>query len=119
MARAPRITAGELDQRITLQVRVTTTDALGQASGAWQDAPTNPDVWAKVGFIGARDVAVAGQYQAIVDAKFIIRFRSDITPAWRVVWQGQPFEIIGEPVPVDGGRDWCELRCSKGMRDGR
>lgn len=115
--RAPH--AGQLDQLITFQARAPGKDALGQASGAWANVPTDPEVWAHSAFVTGRDVAVAGQYQATLDAKFIIRYRADILPTWRVLWNGQAFEILGDPAPIEGAREYMELRCTSGVRDGR
>lgn len=110
---------GQFRERITFQARAAGKDALGQANGAWANVPTDPTVWAKSAFVTGRDVAVAGQYQATLDAKFIVRYRTDILPTWRVLWNGQPFEILGDPAPIDGARDYLELRCTSGLRDGR
>jgi len=110
---------GQMSERITFQARAGGEDALGQPSGAWADVLINPGVWASCAFVTGRDVAVAGQYQATLDAKFIVRYRSDIKPHWRVVWNGKPFEILGDPAPVNGRRDFLELHCTSGVRDGR
>jgi SPP1 family predicted phage head-tail adaptor len=110
---------GQMSERITFQVRGEGVDALGQASGPWANVATDPTVWASSAFVTGRDVAVAGQYQATLDAKFVVRYRSDIRPTWRVLWNGQPFEILGDPAPVGGRREYMELRCTRGVRDGR
>jgi SPP1 family predicted phage head-tail adaptor len=113
------IQPADLTERITFQVRATTRDALGQASGAWANVATDPTVWARPGFIGGRDVAIAGQHQATLDAKFIIRKRADILPTWRVLWGGKPFEIIGQPIPLGQFSEWLQINCTAGVRDGR
>jgi SPP1 family predicted phage head-tail adaptor len=112
------LNAGDLKERITFQVRAAGKDALGQASGAWEDVAVQPTVWAKSAFVTGRDVAVAGQYQATLDAKFIVRYRGDILPTWRVVWKSQPFEILGTPAPNAEG-DGIVINCTSGVRDGR
>jgi len=117
------IDPGELTQRITLQVRASGQDALGQANGAWGNVPTDPTVWAKPGFVTARDIAAdiaaAGQQIATLDAKWFIRYRADVLPSWRVLWNSQPFELVGRPINVDGMNEWLQLLCVAGVRDGR
>ena len=116
-----RVHAGQLNRFITFEVRAPGTDAMGQANGAWQPVPSDATVWAAGAFVTGRDVAVAGQLQATLDAKFIVRYRTDIVAnTWRIVDDtGQPFDIVGEPAPIDGGREFLEVRCTAGVRDGR
>jgi len=111
--------AGRFDQRITLQRRVAGSAGFGQRAETWENLPTQPTVWAAVSPGAGRDFAAADQLQATLDAKFTIRWRADVTADMRVLWRGQPFEIIGQPVDVDGGRALLELRCTQGVRDGR
>lgn len=108
--------AGLLTQRLTLQQRTATTDGLGQAAGAWQDVAT---VWARAQPLRGREFFAAGQLQAVAEVKFTVRWRSDITAAWRVVWRGQPHDIVAPPIDVEGRREWLELMCAQGVRDGR
>lgn len=116
MSFAMRPAAGEFDQRVTLQRRTATLDARGQDVGAWQDVAT---VWGKWRPANGRDYAAADQAQATLDGVLHIRYRADVQPDWRVVWRGEPFELIGIPFDVDGARHTLELRLTKGVRDGR
>ena len=109
----------DFNQRITFQALAASEDSLGQPSGAWVDVATDPTVWAKSAFISGRDLAAAGQLQATLDAKFIVRYRADVLPSWRVLWRGQPLDIVGEPADIDGAREWLSVACTKGVRDGR
>lgn len=106
------IDPGQLNQRITFQARAAGQDVLGQPSGAWADVPTDPQVWARSAGVSSRDLAAVGAHQAGLDAKFIIRYRNDVLPTWRVLWQGRAYRIVGEPAPVSGGTEWLEIRCS-------
>lgn len=113
---ADRITAGMLTQRITLQVRAAGQDVLGQASGAWSSVA---DVWARARPLRSRELFAAGQVQNVTDVEFTIRWRADVRNTWRVLWRGQPYDITGEPIDVDGARIWLELLAASGVRDGR
>ena len=46
----------------------------------------------------------------------LIRQRADVQPTWRLVWQGRAHDITGV-VPI--GREWTELMCLQGVKDGR
>lgn len=107
------IDPGELNQRIIFQARAAGQDAMGQANGAWSSVPSNPEVWAKSANVSSRDLAAVGAHQPGLDAKFIVRWRADVSPAWRVLWKGMAFRIVGEPAALSGGADWLEIRCSK------
>lgn len=111
-----RITAGQLDQRLTLQSRAGGVDALGQASGAWQDVAT---VWGKARPLRSRELFAAGQMQDVSDVEFTVRFRDDVRATWRVLWRGTPHDITGAPIDIDGQRQWLQLLASSGVRDGR
>lgn len=107
------IDPGELNQRITFQARAAGQDAMGQANGAWANVATDPEVWAKSANFSSRDLAAVGAHAPGLDAKFIIRWRADVLPTWRVLWLGKAFRIIGEPAALSGGTQWLEIRCSK------
>lgn len=115
-ASTARITAGQLDQRLTLQRRASGVDVLGQASGAWQDVAT---VWGKARPLRSRELFAAGQMQDVSDVEFTIRFRDDVRATWRVLWRGTPHDITGAPIDIDGQRQWLQLLASSGVRDGR
>jgi SPP1 family predicted phage head-tail adaptor len=115
-AATARITAGMLTQRITLQSRAAGQDLLGQASGAWT---TVGDVWARARPLRSRELFAAGQVQNVTDVEFTIRWRADVRTTWRVLWRGQPYDITGEPIDIDGQQQWLELLAANGVRDGR
>jgi len=109
------INAGQYDQRITLQQRVSTIDALGQESQSWIDAST---VWAKVRPLKGRDFFAAAQQQATIDVQFCIRYRVDVDATWRVLWGGVAYEVVGHPANVYGANEELEINAVRGVRDG-
>lgn len=114
---APRIySAGQLNQRVQLQQRSAAVDGLGESTGAWADL--GGPVWAKVEPLSGRDYLAAGALQQPVDTRIVIRWRAGVTLSLRLVWQGQPYEIISA-LPVDGGREWIEIMAVSGVRNGR
>lgn len=115
-AATARITAGQLDQRLTLQQRVGGVDVLGQPSGAWQDVAT---VWGRARPLRSRELFAAGQVQNVSDVEFTVRWRGDITAQQRVLWRGVPHDITGAPIDIDGQQQWLQLLAATGVRDGR
>jgi SPP1 family predicted phage head-tail adaptor len=111
-----RITAGHLNQQITLQQRADAQDVLGQPSGAWSAVA---DVWARARPLRSRELFAAGQVQNVTDVEFTIRWRADVRNTWRVIWRGQAYDITGEPIDIDGQREWLELLAASNIRDAR
>lgn len=105
------IGAGQLDQRITLQQRASGVDVLGQATGSWQDVGT---VWARARPLRSRELFAAGSVDSLADVEFTIRWRSDVLTNWRVMWRSKPFEITGEPIDIEGRREWLQMLCTSG-----
>ena len=106
--------AGALDQRITLQARTASVDALGQGVETWTDVCT---VWAKAQPLRGREFFAAGATQSETSVRFVIRHRAGLTGAMRVMWRGVSYALVAEPIDVDGGRHTLELMCSGGIRD--
>ena len=111
----PHLSAGALDQIVTLQARTAGQDERGQARDTWVDVAT---VWARVAPRRGRDFFAAGQEQATFDCTVLLRYRADVTASMRVLWNGQPLELVGEPVNVGGAGVYLELLCVHGPRAG-
>ena len=109
------INAGRLTERVTLQARQGTQNALGEAVGAWVDIAT---VWAEVAPLRGREYFASGQMQSTVEVKVTIRNRPDVVPTMRVVHRGVPHEIVSVIDPKSEG-EGLELMCTAGIRDGR
>lgn len=109
------INAGQYDQRITLQTRSSTVDALGQESTTWSDLAT---VWAKVRPARGRDLFAAGEQRATIDVQFCVRYRVDVdATTCRVVWNSQAYDIVGQPANVNGANVELEISATRGLRD--
>jgi len=84
---------GELDQRITFQVRQKADDGMGGSVDTWVDIPELSSVWAHARPKTGREVTEFNRVNAEVGYLFVVRNRADILPAYRIVWDGQPFSI--------------------------
>lgn len=103
------LNAGELDQRLTLQSPAGTPDALGQVPPGWTDVAT---VWGSATPLRGRELEAAAAMQSDAVVRFRIRWRSDVTRAWRVLWRGVAYAIVSDPIDVRGQRCALELMCS-------
>jgi SPP1 family predicted phage head-tail adaptor len=109
-----RLKAGDLDQRVTLQSRSVVKDAYGQDTVTWVPEAT---VWAQVQAVRGREFFAAAQVQQEQTLKVRIRWRTGVSPTWRLVWQGRNHDITGI-IPV-GRNDMLEIMCLQGVKDGR
>lgn len=106
--------AGDLDQRVQLQTRSVTQDAVGQDVITWA---TQATVWAQVQALRGREFFAAAQVQQEQTLKVRIRYRAGIDATWRLLWRGVAHDITGV-VPV-GRQEMLELMCLAGVKDGR
>lgn len=110
------LNAGHLDRRITIQRRATDIDALGQEAGEWVVVAT---VWAQPMPAKGREYFAASQMQAEGAMAWRIRYRADLAATMRIVDDiGQYWDIAAPPVP-GASREWLDLYCLSGVRDGR
>lgn len=108
------IPAGQRNQLITIQSPPSSRDSLGQVTGSWTDVM---QVWARVRPARSREFFAAGSMQAVADVVFGINWAAGITADMRVVWNSEPYAIVGPPADVEGGRHTLELMCISGARD--
>ena len=82
---------GKLDQRIQIQQNTPTRDDTADEIDSWSELDT---VWAGV-TPGSSTEKQQGQQelaQSIYD--FLIRYRSDVTPLMRILYEGNYYDII-------------------------
>ncbi len=99
--------AGALDRRVTLRAKSLANDASGQAIETWADLAT---VWAEKRDLRGREYLAAQAVNAEVETLFRIRWRSDVTPANRLTYDGKDYDIAA--VAEIGRREGLELRCT-------
>jgi SPP1 family predicted phage head-tail adaptor len=105
------IGAGELDRRIDLQSATITNDAnYNEPVKSWSTYAT---VWAKMEHHTARgewsEGAVSAREYAQFGLFFTIRYRSDVLPEHRIVFEGDNYELIGRPREV-GRRQFLKVQ---------
>lgn len=85
------IRAGLLDRRIRIERRVERVDDSGQVVLDWVK---RAEVWARVEPLGGRENFGQDQFVATGDLRFTIRWRSDVTPLERIVYDGREYDIV-------------------------
>lgn len=110
-----QVTVPTMRTQIALQAPTVSTNTLGEQVPSWA---TEATLWAEATPTRARDVFAAGKEQLPVDVVFRVRYRS-IGAGRRILWRSQPYQIVGEPIDVDGRRQTLEIMAVEGVRDGR
>lgn len=88
--------SGTLDQRIIFQAKAVTRDAMGGEIITWTDQAT---VWAAADALRGREYFDAEKQQSEITIRFRIRYRADVTTAWRISWRSKFYDIV-DIVPV-------------------
>lgn len=85
------IAAGQLNERITLQKPVVgSRDVMGGEVVTWTSVA---EVWAKATPATGREIFRADQVHAEKTVSFVIRRRTDVTAAWRLLWRAETYDI--------------------------
>ena len=105
---------GELDQRITFQERLSVPDGMGGSSFTWQNIAAFPESWAHVRPKSGREVTEYDRVNAEVGYLLVVRYRDDISPAYRVLWDGVSFNIKAIKQP-SGRKLYLEMDIEKGV----
>ena len=100
------MSAGKLNQRVTLSGLSAGTDALGQPLQTWVDVTTT---WADVRFVSGIETIKAGREISTSRASVRIRRRGNVSRQMRVRIGGVEYEIV-DVVP-SGDRAWLTLIC--------
>lgn len=87
------MTPGKLDQRVTLQSKTRTTDNMGGAAETWSDFPSVPTVWAQVLPQRGSETVNGERVEALGRFTFVIRNRTDVSEADRIVWLSETYNI--------------------------
>lgn len=109
--------------RISFEQKVEEQDSeTGALSYTWEvvdlDSDTPLDsVPAEVLTGPGREFNAADAKQAETSARINCRWFGDVSPAWRVVWQGRSFDILSVEYDATGRRE-TRLRVREGVTDG-
>ena len=82
---------GLMRERVAVQAPQELRSPTGEATLSWA---TEATVWASVDGLSSRDVLQAQQANVIASHKVVMRFRSTVTPQYRLLWRGKTLEIV-------------------------
>lgn len=81
---------GELDKRVTIRREVETPNRSGGFDLSLVDVAT---LWAHIRPKSGRETSNETRVNASVSYLFVIRFRADIRPSDRIIWNGVSYNI--------------------------
>lgn len=96
---------GRLNRRVTIQQKLVTRDSYGGESITWTDVAT---VWAAVLPLRGREYVALRDAGAELTTRFVIRHRSSVTPAMRIVHGDAIYDIV-EVIDSEDGHRFLEL----------
>jgi SPP1 family predicted phage head-tail adaptor len=108
MARPLR--AGDLNQRVRLQHRITSPDGGGGFETSWSTIGT---LWAKVSPLNSTETLTAQQSESRVSYQIWVRWRPDLAADMRLIWRGKVLDVIGV-ADAGPGVETVRLDCSTG-----
>jgi len=84
---------GNLDRRIAIEV-ATITNVYGEAVTTWT---TFASVWANYRPLRGKELIAAQQVDAQIEASFRVRWIDGLTPAHRISFDGEIWDIMATP----------------------
>lgn len=101
------LAAGKLNQRINIEQRSTSQDALGQPVETWALVAA---VWANIRHVSGMETIKAGADVSSNKASIQIRQRSGINAGMRITHGSTTYNILSVP-PAVTGREYLEMVC--------
>ena len=98
----------DLRTRITFQSPTVTQDAGGAQTAIYAIVTTNPTVWSRWINAHGQEAISNDALRAAQRATVTIRYRSDIQPTWRILKDGEAWQIISIDHVQDRNR-WTEM----------
>jgi SPP1 family predicted phage head-tail adaptor len=105
---------GLMKHRITIERKEVTRNSIGDEVVEWVKVAK---LWASVEPTRGREFFASAQMQGSVDHRVTTWYRKDITRDMRVIWEGQPLDIVSV-INVLGQQQSMELMCVSGVRNG-
>lgn len=103
-----RVNIGRMNRRITIQYQAgLDEDEEANTEPRWEEFAT---VWAAISPLRGREYFAAAAVNAETTVRFRIRYRSGVSPAMRVLYNGKKYDIKSV-IDVDEGRRQMELMC--------
>ena len=105
--------SGRLRNRLVLQSKTYTTDSYGAQIVGWS---TQATVWGAIEPLSGKEYLAQQQIQSEIMVRIVIRYRSDITTAWRITNDGLYYDI--ENILNENSRDrMLTIYCRQGVSE--
>lgn len=112
------IRAGQLRERVTIQVPVRVSDGGGGQAETWAGIDGNPTVRAMVTPVREREQVEAQRNESQVTHRVVLRFRADVTNRHRLLWLARHGDVplnVRTVTNPDSRGIWTELLCEEGV----
>ena len=113
--------AGRARHRIKLQSKSVAKNGIGEEIVTWADVVTDTAdhcLWAEVWPMKGREFFSAQSTQYAADVRFRLRYRAGLTREMRVLWGGEPYDIV-QILDVGAEHQTTEILAVNGVRNGR
>lgn len=107
--------AGDLNRRITIQMRQPGKNALGEELVTWVDL--EQETPASLLVLSGKEYAVTSGEVSRAQVSMRVRWRTDVTAKMRVLYEGGIYNIEAV-LPDLAGREYVDLACSIGANNG-
>lgn len=103
------ITAGELDQRITIQSATEAQNTFGEPIQTWATLAT---VWARIEALRGAELLDAAKISTTVMFRVRVRHRTDVTPKQQVLWGIRTLNVEAV-LPSERRNEYLDLMCAE------
>ena len=97
--------AGQLKNKVTIQAKADTVDAIGQPVNTWIDVAT---VWADIRYLSGLESIKSDADVSIAKVSIRVLYIADIKPSMRVVYEGVIYHI---KAVLPYGKVYIDLAC--------
>jgi SPP1 family predicted phage head-tail adaptor len=102
----------DLRTRITFQEPTLSKDAGGAQKAGYANVSTTPSVWAQWINDHGQEAISSGAEKSAQRATVRVRHRGDVLATWRVLRDGEAWQILSVD-PVQDRKRWIELRVER------
>jgi len=97
----------DFNKRVVLQKKTTTDDGMGGIVETWTDID---EMWAAIEPVDMKEKSFAQQIGYTITHKIYIRYRNDVAPGDRIVYDGTVYKIVSVINPKEADV-FLELLC--------
>jgi len=104
-----KVNISELRTRITFQQPTQTTDEGGAQITSWANVTATPTVWARWINEHGQEALQSDTARSAQRAIVTVRYRADVDANWRILKDGQAWQIISDPDDIQYQHKWLEM----------